>query len=359
MASAQPVGQYLGRWDFVPEGPELARWLRSVSEMDNDLRPPALGEGRRTRWWGLAAGALGGALDMVVTLWLGIRFEMRGTDVTLLILGAYAITFAVLGYLFGLVLESRRRDRRAAILIRAQMEAVGAARARLSQMEKLSALGQLAAAIAHETRNALAVIRSSAQSVTEGLPAATDAATRRATEFIIAETDRLSSVTSSLLSFARPPRLAARPVALEALFEQVALLVAPELEAKQLRLVRRLEERLPAVQADPDLLVQVLLDLLANAAEAAPRAGEVVLAARAAAGGVEITVEDSGPGVPAGLESRIFEAFFTTREKGTGLGLAIAKQIVEAHSGRIELAERAASGACFRISLPGVATVAA
>jgi len=324
---------------------EKSRELRSDS-----AAPPAE---RPTRWWGLAVGALGGLLDTVSTLWLGIRFEMNGADVTLLALAGYAVTFAVLGYLFGLVLESRRRDRDAAALIRAQMEAVAAVRARLAQAEKLAVLGQLAAAIAHEARNALAVIRSSAQSVAEGLPRDADSATRRASDFIVAEIDRLTSVITSLLSFARPPRLTPRPVPVSALFDQAEMLAAPELEAKHLRLVRRLAERMPPVRADSDLLVQVLLDLLSNAAAAAPPGGEVALEARAVGDSVEIDVEDSGPGVPEELRARIFEPFFTTREKGTGLGLAIAKQIVEAHAGRIDVAARSGGGACFRISLPG------
>jgi signal transduction histidine kinase len=328
--------------------------------MAEELRSDSPGpDGGRTRWWGLAVGALGGAVDLVFTLWLGIRFQMNGTDVTLLVLAGYAITFAILGYQFGQLLEARRRDRDSAALIRAQMDAVAAVRARLAQAEKLAALGQLAAAIAHEARNALAVIRSSAQSVAEGLPGEADSATRRASEFIVAEIDRLSNVITSLLSFARPPRLTPRPVAVSALFDQAEMLVAPELEAKRLRLVRRLGERMPAVKADSDLLVQVLLDLLSNAAAAAPPGGELALEARAVGDSVEIDVEDSGPGVPDELRARIFEPFFTTREKGTGLGLAIAKQIVEAHAGRIDVAERSGGGARFRISLPGAAAQAA
>jgi signal transduction histidine kinase len=308
------------------------------------------------RWWGLAAGALVGLLDVVLTLWLGIHFEMNRSDVTLLVLAGYATTFAALGYLFGLVLEARRRDRDSAAVIRGQMEAVAAVWARLGQAEKLAALGQLAAAIAHEVRNALAVIRSSAQTVAEGLPADADSVSRRASDFIVAEIDRLSSVINSLLSFARPPRLTPRAVPVSALFDQAEMLVAPELEAKRLRLVRRLGEHTPPVKADSDLLVQVLLDLLSNAAAAAPPGGEVALEARAVGDSVEIDVEDSGPGVPGELRTRIFEPFFTTREKGTGLGLAIAKQIVEAHAGRIDVADRSGGGARFRISLPGERT---
>lgn len=307
---------------------------------------------RRERWWGLAVGAAIGLGDLVLTLALGVRFEMNGMDVTFAALLLYGATFAIAGLLFGLVLEGRRRDRRAAAIIAAQMEAAAATRARLAQSEKLAALGQLAAAIAHEVRNALGVIRSAAQGLNEGLPAA-DADAQRACSFITAEIDRLGSVVSSLLSFARPPRLAPRPVAVGSLFDQALLLARQDLEAKDIRVVVRNDGAVPAVRADSDLIVQVLIGLLANAADVVPRGGEVRLAAHAAGEGlVEIEVADSGPGVPEDLRGRIFEPFFTTRDKGTGLGLAVARQIVEAHEGRIDVAERPGGGALFRISLP-------
>jgi signal transduction histidine kinase len=195
------------------------------------------------------------------------------------------------------------------------------------------------------------VIRSAAQGLNEGLPAA-DADAQRACSFITAEIDRLGSVVSSLLSFARPPRLAPREVAVEALFEQALLLARPELEAKEIRVVRAQSGALPQVRADSDLIVQVLLGLLSNAADAVPRGGEVRLDAHAEHDVVEIGVADSGPGVPENLRGRVFEPFFTTRDKGTGLGLAVARQIVEAHAGRIDVAERPGGGALFRISLP-------
>lgn len=320
------------------------------------LGAPAVSSGERPwwrleRWWGLAFGAGLGLADLVSTLLLGISFEMNGRDVTLLALGLYGSTFATAGLLFGLVLEGRRRDRRAAAIIAAQMETMTATRARLAQSEKLAALGQLAAAIAHEVRNALAVIRSAAQGLNEGLPAA-DADAQRACSFITAEIDRLGSVVSSLLSFARPPRLAPRPVAVGSLFDQAVLLARQELDAKEIRVVRHEPGVLPSVQADSDLIVQVLLGLLSNAADAVPRGGVVQLDARAEDGVIEIGVADSGPGIPEPLRARVFEPFFTTRDKGTGLGLAVARQIVEAHAGRIDVAERPGGGALFRISLP-------
>jgi len=307
---------------------------------------------RLERWWGFATGLAVGLADLALTLLLGLRFEMNGLDVTLAALALYGSTFAATGLLFGLVLEARRRDRRAAAIIAAQMETAGATRARLAQSEKLAALGQLAAAIAHEVRNALGIIRSAAQGLNEGLPAA-DADAQRACSFITAEIDRLGSVVSSLLNFARPPRLTPRAVAVDALFDQALLLARQDLDAKDIRVVRAGAASLPEVSADSDLIVQVLLGLLANAADVVPRGGEVRLGARADGDGlVEIDVADSGPGVPEELRGRIFEPFFTTRDKGTGLGLAVARQIVEAHAGRIEVAERPGGGALFRIALP-------
>jgi signal transduction histidine kinase len=345
------------RTDFdVMSSDDRARTIRQGLEQPPIAADDARPWWRRERWWCLAIGIAVGLGDLALTLLLGIRFEMNGLDVTLAALALYGSTFAATGFLFGLALEARRRDRRAAAIIAAQMEDVAATRARLAQSEKLAALGQLAAAIAHEVRNALGVIRSAAQGLNEGLPAA-DADAQRACSFITAEIDRLGSVVSSLLSFARPPRLTPRDVAVEALFDQALLLARPELDAKDIRVVRAPEVPLPRVQADSDLIVQVLLGLLSNAAEAVPHGGEVRLEARADGGGVvEIGVADSGPGIPEPLRGRVFEPFFTTRDKGTGLGLAVARQIVEAHAGRIEVGERPGGGALFRISLPAATT---
>ena len=218
------------------------------------------------------------------------------------------------------------------------------------QSEKLAALGQLATAIAHEVRNPLAVIRSAAQGLGETVPV-DDAAAARACDFIVAEIDRLASVVASLLDFARPLHLEARAVSVRDLFDRAALLAAGELAAKGARLARDESPALPAVLADPDLLSQVLLGLLANAAEAVPPGGEVMLAARVRDGAVEL-VDDSGPGIPAELRARVFEPFFTTRPRGIGLGLAVARQVVEAHGGRIEAGERPGGGARLTVRLP-------
>ena len=312
---------------------------------------------RRVRWWGAAGGALLGAIDITSLVWLGVTFEMNGRDVTLLVAAFFGSSFTLLGYLVGWAVEARRRQQDAAALIRAQSEAIGAARARVAQSEKLAALGQLAAAIAHEVRNPLAVIRSAAQGLAEARTPA-DAEAERASAFIMAEIDRLANIVNSLLAFARPLHVEPRSVSPGELFDRAVLLAADELTAKQVRLARDESPALPPAWADPDLLCQVLLGLLANAAEAVPAGGEITLGARVSDGAVELAVTDSGPGVPRELRDRIFEPFFTTRPRGTGLGLAVAKEIVEAHGGRIVVGERPGGGARFIVRLP-VARMAA
>lgn len=314
----------------------------------------------RWRWWGAAAGLATGLFDAAGMAALGVSFEANGHDVTFLVGAYFGVSFAVLGYLLGFTVEARRRDRRNAELLRAQMESLDAARAKLVESEKLAALGQLAAAIAHEVRNPLAVIRSAAQEVTEAIPAS-DAEGRRACSFIGAEIDRLNGVISSLLAFARPLRLAPRPTPVSELFDGVVRLARLEPDGGGVRVQQRIAPGLPEVRADAALIRQVLLGLVSNAVESMDGRGEVSLEAEARNGTIELAVADSGPGVPVELRGRIFEPFFTTRERGTGLGLAVARQIVEAHGGTIGVAERPGGGARFAIELPAAArsTIAA
>jgi len=303
------------------------------------------------RWWGLAAGLSGGLFDRWAMGTLGVGFQMNGRDAGWIVTVFIGSGYALLGFLIGLLVEMRRRDRHAAETIRAQADAIAQTRARLVQAEKLAALGQLAAAVAHEVRSPLAVIRSAAQGLAESLPT-DDPEARRAYTFITAEIDRLGTVVNSLLAFARPLRVEPAAVSVHDLFDRALLLAHDELAGKALRVRRDEPATLPPVRADSDLICQVLLGLLANAAEAAPAGGEVALVAAATDGTVELAVADSGPGVPPDLRARIFEPFFTTRPRGTGLGLAVARHIVEAHGGRIDVGEGAGGGARFTLRLP-------
>lgn len=311
----------------------------------------------RPRWWGVGLGIILALTDTLAATALGFSFEINGQRATLLTAAYFSTSFALLGFLLGYVVEERRRDRQAAAIIQEQSDTISQTRARLAQSEKLAALGQLAATIAHEVRNPLAVIRSAAQGLGELVPADSDDA-RRSSAFIMTEIDRLNSVITSLLTFARPLQLQSRRVPVRELLDRAALLAREELAAKRVHLHRRAEAEDVTVHADADLMSQVLLCLLTNAAEAAP-SGEVVLDATASGNSVEIDVVDSGPGVPLALRERIFEPFFTTRSRGTGLGLAIAKQIVEAHGGRLTVADGERGGARFAVTLPSRAAAIA
>src|SRR5437667_148346 len=121
----------------------------------------------RARWWGAAAGIVLAVADTLTIRALGVRFELNGHPAGPLVAAWFGSSFTLLGFLVGYVVEGRRRDRRQAETIRAQTEAIAATRARLAQSEKLAALGQLAAAVAHEVRSPLAVIRSAAQGAVE------------------------------------------------------------------------------------------------------------------------------------------------------------------------------------------------
>jgi two-component system sensor histidine kinase HydH len=303
------------------------------------------------RFWGLAGGVALGLMDTLLSRAFGIDYRVNGRDASLLVGAFFGSSFAILGYLLGAVLEARARDREQATRIRLQDEALAATRARLAQSEKLAALGQLATAIAHEVRNPLAVMRSAAQGVLEDERSAS-AATRQGCEFIIAEIDRLHSVVTSLLAFARPLPLKRRVIRVPELFDRIEQLAREELANAKVRLSRRVEDGVPEIHGDPDLLCQVLLGLIANASEAMASGGEVLLEALSVSGGIQLSVADSGPGVPAELKSRIFEPFFTTRPKGTGLGLAVVQQIVAAHAGSVAVDDRPGGGARFVVQLP-------
>ena len=223
----------------------------------------------RLAWWGAAIG-IGIAIADTLTLgWLGASFEMAGRDVTWLVMAWFGCSFAVVGFLLGDAIETRRRERAAAA-------ALDAARARVAQSEKLAALGQLAAAIAHEVRNPLAVVRSAAQGLGETLPA-DDTDGHRAASFIVTEVDRLASVVRALLDFARPVELERRPTEIAGVIDRAVALAGRDLAAKHLRLERDEAAPLPPVQADGDLVCQVLVGLLGNAAAATPAGGRVVV----------------------------------------------------------------------------------
>jgi PAS domain S-box-containing protein len=228
-------------------------------------------------------------------------------------------------------------------------------RKRLGQSEKLAALGQFVAGIAHELNNPLQGVLGHLE-----LLRATGAfpkQLRREIQTIYREADRAAKIVRNLLVFAGSRRLTRRAVSLNAILHKVVALRAPACRAQDIEVVRHYDEQLPRVQCDPLLIHQALLNIVMNAEQAiaaAGKPGRIEITTSMAGDRVVTTVRDTGPGIPADALTRIFEPFYTTKEvgKGTGLGLAIAYGIVQEHGGQIVASNHPDGGASFTVELP-------
>lgn len=302
---------------------------------------------------GALLGLVFGCSDFLTLRLLGVTMTWSGHDVAPFVVGLFALTFAVLGFVVGRLLDARDH-------LRASAAALELSHHRVAHSEKLAAIGRLAAGVAHEVRNPLAVIRSSAALVIEDLSEGTD--TLRAARFIVAEVDRLNAVVTALLDYARPLAPRREALALADLLAAIEPLIRDALRPKRARLEASAEAPgdAPALRGDPDLLAKLVYGLALNAAHAIGEGGRIELRLRRRGGSVELLVRDDGPGIAPEHVGRLFEPFFTTKAGGTGLGLATAARIAEAHGGALELVPGeglgpGGQGACFRVRLPEAA----
>ena len=225
--------------------------------------------------------------------------------------------------------------------------------AELQRRRALSALGEMAAVLAHEIRTPLASMKGNAQLIGEGQPE--DERARS----IVDEAGRLERLVNGLLDYARPRDPRRVPCNPDDLVARAAQIVAPMAAAASVDLVTDPCACGPCLRADPDQLLQVLVNLLQNAVEATA-SGEtrhhrtpVVVGAHRGGGWVNFTVLDAGPGLPAGSPAeQLFRPFFSTKKEGTGLGLAVARQVVEQHGGELELQPRKEGGVLASVRLP-------
>lgn len=217
---------------------------------------------------------------------------------------------------------------------------------RLLRTERLSALGEMAARIAHEVRNPLVSIGAAAQVVYEELTA--DSPVAGEVQAIAREVKRLDAIVTDFLNFARPRQAELRPVDLAHVVDETLALVRAK--AKDCQLVGNVERPLQ-LRCDPGAVKQVLLNVLLNAAEAAPRS-LIECDAQTVGQVVMLSVADRGPGIGDAVRRRVFDPFFSTKTRGTGLGLAVSKQIVDEHHGRIRLFNRRGGGTRVVIELP-------
>ena len=227
--------------------------------------------------------------------------------------------------------------------------------------ERLAALGQMSAGLAHEIRNPLGVIKGSAEMLHQKLGESNPLASELA-GYISSETNRLSALVTRFLDFARPLHAEQSPAEITAVLERAlhdVALMHKDGPVRPVRIERQYEANLPLVPLDESLSEQAFVNLIQNAYDAMGSGGGTlrVMAARAVNSGrdgVEVRIEDSGPGVPAELREQIFNPFVTTKKTGVGLGLSIVSRIIDGHHGtiRVEAGGNGRQGACFVVFLP-------
>ena len=223
--------------------------------------------------------------------------------------------------------------------------------AQLIRSEKLAALGQLSAGIAHEIRNPLTSINILIHSLTENLP--TEDSRLEDLKVIEEEILRINEIVDQFLRFAKPASPLFEKTNLIPIFEEILQLLRPQIERGRIA-VKREFDPLPLITVDKEQIKQVILNLLMNAIQAMPAGGEISLGGRFSkdAYWVELTIQDSGIGIPQGDLEKLFDPFFSTKEGGIGLGLSIAHRIIDQHHGKIEVESTPGKGTRFTISLP-------
>jgi len=230
------------------------------------------------------------------------------------------------------------------------------AQAEARRSERLAALGQLSAGLAHEIRNPLGVIKGSAEMLTQKLQAS-DELSRELAGYISTEVNRLSALVTEFLDFARPLHAQLQPANLTSILDRVLDIVAVRWKGKPVQVECHYAADLPLVPLDESLCEQAFLNLVQNAYEAMEDHGgtlrvEVRRAAQNDRDGVQLVLADTGTGVPGKLREEIFNPFVTTKKTGVGLGLSIVSKIVDGHQGSIHVENAPEGGAVFTVFFP-------
>ena len=220
----------------------------------------------------------------------------------------------------------------------------------LARAKHLSSLGEMTASISHEIRNPLGIIKSSAELLKKKLQKLDPS--NPLPGIIVEEASRLNDIITDFLSFARPPQPTLRPGHLRPLVEKALQHLANEIQDRQIVISTRFDEGLSAVMMDNDMIYQALLNLLLNAMQAIQSHGRIEISVTIQDDRIKLILQDSGPGIDASILDKIWDPFFTKKEKGTGLGLGIVKQILEVHKGQISISNASQGGARVEILLP-------
>lgn len=220
----------------------------------------------------------------------------------------------------------------------------------LLHSERLATIGRLVASLAHEINNPLQMISTNLELVMDyPLPAEERLTYLKAAREGI---DQLKHISAGILDFTRQRQMTLMPTSLPETLRQALALAGEELKKAGIHTRLELESHLPVINAVPEQLRQVFLNLILNAIDQMPHGGEITIRGQAAGGQVLLSFGDTGDGIPADKMDYLFDPFFTTKTGGTGLGLAVSQNIIEHHGGKISAANREEGGAEFIITLP-------
>ncbi len=222
---------------------------------------------------------------------------------------------------------------------------------KLVQSEKLAAVGEVAAHVAHEIRNPLVTIGGFARSMRRQI--GDDHPCSHSVQIMIDEVSRLEKILANVMDFSKPSAPWKRPSRLNQIIDNVCVLLADQFKAANAELSKDLSPDLPLVMIDAEQIKQALLNIVKNAVESlGPEGGRIDVSSRLEDGAVWIDVGDTGKGVPEDTIAKLFDPFFTTRPDGTGLGLAVTRKIIVDHGGNIEVKSKLGVGTTFTITLP-------
>jgi PAS domain S-box-containing protein len=243
-------------------------------------------------------------------------------------------------------------ERMGALVTLRDLDSLESINTQLQVSERLAAVGRITAGVAHEVKNPLNSMRLWLENLKESLPADRDGAAQQAVNVLDAEIDRLDAVVKRFLDFARPMDVRLEPTQLAGLLREVLEVAQPQLQRAKVEVAQLLPIGIPEVFVDRDLLKQAVLNLVLNAVEAMPAGGQLQLTLSRRGEMAEITVGDTGKGIPPEHRQKVFQLFFTTRPGGSGIGLASTFRIVQLHNGSINFTSEVGRGTTFRIELP-------
>jgi signal transduction histidine kinase len=220
----------------------------------------------------------------------------------------------------------------------------------LRRAEHLSSIGEMVAGISHEIRNPLGIIRSSGELLKKKMAALDQS--NAIPDIIVEEAERLDNIITDFLDFAKPRQPNLTPCRIEEILEKNLTYLAPQLEEKGYLVEKEQDSILPEIMADANMLYQAFLNIFINSMQAMPAGGKIYVSIFSNRSGISVSFEDEGSGIPEEILKKVWDPFFSTKDKGTGLGLGIVRNIIEAHNGTIQITNRQTTGSRVFVTIP-------